>query len=249
MRLKFYLTALLSAFLLSNSPAFAEFVRFATIDYPPYALHDDPDGRFGLLVDINTAIAERAELAYSDSVLPITRVIKNLERDVSDCGVFLLTSVSKETYIPVAKILDRFDTIIVTRPGLKIAQVEDLHNQSLALPRGSFEGSSVVTDPDIERFFTNDTEQGVHLLKAGRVDAIAGSALSILFQLSGEDMSRSDIGEIFTYERQQMWLQCAKDQLPDKTIMKLRQATDSLRMEGVFDTFIMRYISDAFSGT
>ena len=225
----------------------AEPVRFVTIDYEPYALHDDFEGRLGLFVDINTAIAERAELAYSDTVLPITRLIKNLAHDVSDCGVFLLTSVSKEAYIPVAKILDRFDTIIVTRPGLEISEINDLHHKRLALPRGAFDGSSILTDPDIERYFTNNTEQGVDLLKAGRVDAIAGSSLSILFNFSSENMSRHEIGDIFTYQRQQMWLQCAKGQLPEETIMRLRQATDSLRIEGVFDTLIKRYISDVFS--
>ncbi|TLP60459.1 amino acid ABC transporter substrate-binding protein [Parasedimentitalea maritima] len=247
MRPNFSLTALLSAMLLSTSPAFAELVRYATIDYAPYALHDDPQGRLGLFVDINTAIADRAELNHSDTLLPISRVIKNLEHDVSDCGVFLLTSISKEAYIPVAKILDRFDTIIISRPGLKITQEADLSNQRLAIPRGSFEGSTIATDPNIDRVLTNNAEQSVHLLKAGRVDAIAGTSLNILYQLSLEGMSRNEIGDIFTYERQEVWLQCAKNQLSEETITKLRQATDALRLEGVFDTFVRRYISEAFS--
>ncbi len=247
MCLKFSLTTLLAALVLPMSSAFAEPVRFVTIDYAPYALHEDTLGRLGLFVDIHAAIAERAELAYSDNALPIPRVIKNLEHNISDCGVFLLTPWSEGIYIPVAKVLDRFDTIIVTRPGLKIAQVEDLRNHRVAIPRGGLEGKLVATDPDIERFITNDIEQSVKMLRAGRVDAIAGTAFTILFRLSAEGVSRNDIGQIFTYERQQVWLHCAKDQLPDETIMKLRQATDALRIEGVFDTFIKRYISDAFS--
>ncbi|WP_167684620.1 substrate-binding periplasmic protein [Parasedimentitalea denitrificans] len=247
MRLKLSLTTLLAALVLPLDAALAEPVRFVTIDYKPYALHDDPKGRHGLLVDINTAIAERAELAITDSVLPITRVVKNLAHNVSDCGVFLLTTVTEQEYIPVAKILDRFETIIVTRPGLGISKIEDLRDQRLALPRGSFEGSSVLDDPKIELFYTNNTEQGVHLLQAGRVDAVAGTSLSLLFQFSVENMGQNEIGEIFTYERQEMWLQCAKNQLPDETIAKLRKATDSLRMEGAFDTLIKRYIPDIFS--
>ena len=91
MRLKLSMTTLLAALVLPLGSAFAESVRFATIDYEPYALHDDPSGRLGLIVDIHSAIAERAELAYSDNSLPIPRLIKNLDHDISDCSVFLLT--------------------------------------------------------------------------------------------------------------------------------------------------------------
>ena len=247
MRLKLSMTTLLAALVLPLGSAFAESVRFATIDYEPYALHDDPSGRLGLLVDIHSAIAERAELAYSDNSLPIPRLIKNLDHDISDCSVFLLTPWSEGVYLPVAKALDRVDTIIVTRPGLRITKVEDLHHYRVAIPRGGLEGKSVTTDPDIERFFTNDIRQSVKMLRAGHVDAIVGTAFTILFRLSSEGASRNEIGEIFTYESQEMWLHCAKNQLADETIAKLRKATGSLRMEGAFDSLIKRYISDIFS--
>ncbi len=242
------IAALMSILVLAiaGKPIDAETVRFATFDFAPYALRDDPDGRLGLFVDIDRAIAARANITITDRVLPIARALKDLERGVSDCSVFVLTSWSEDNFIPVAQINDRLETVIVTRRGLTINSIEDLHGHRLAIPRGSFRDLPISTDPEIRQVFTNGYEQSVRLLKAGRTDAIAGSELSILHYLSIEKMNREDIGEVFPFERKQLWLQCARDQLSSEMISKLQQATDSLRMEGVFDDLLRRYIPEGF---
>jgi len=228
---------------LTGKPIIAETVNFVTFDLVPYALSDDPDGRLGLFVDINKAIAIRAGVTFTDTVLPIARALKNLERGLSDCAVFVLTPWSKVEFTPVAEVLNRFDVIIVPRTGLSTSRIEDLHGQRLALPRGSFRDLPISTDPDIQQVLTNGYKQSVRLLKAGRVDAIIGSELSILFYFSIEKMTPNDIGDAFTFERNQLWLQCAKGHLSEETITKLQQTTTSLRMEGVFDKLIKQYIA------
>jgi len=247
MRLNFSLTTLLAALVLSVTSAFAEPIKFATVDYVPYVLHDDIHGRLGLLADVNAAIAERAGISISDEVLPMARAMKNLERNVTDCIVFARTPWSEEKFQPVAEVLDRFDAAIFTRAGLSIAQVEDLHGKRLAIPRGSFSDSPISSDPNIERVVTNDYEQSVRLLKAGRVDAIAGSELSIFYYFSVEEMKREDIGSILTIIHASLWLHCAKGLLADDVVMQLQQATDALRSEGAFDRLVQRYIPADFS--
>ena len=247
MRLEFSLTTLIAALVLPLSFALAEPVRFVIVDFPPYALHDDPEGRLGLMADIDIAIAERAGLSVTDKVLPMARAIKNLERGLSDCAVIALTPWSEEKFLPVAKILNRFDAIIVTREGLPITRVEDLHGKRLAIPRGSFSDSPISSDPNIEQVLTNGYEQSVRLLKAGRVEAIAGSELSIFYFFSFEEMRREDIGGILPLIHASLWLHCAKEQLPDEVLIQLQQATDTLRLEGVFDNLVKRYIPADFS--
>mgnify|MGYP000580439632 CR=1 FL=1 len=246
MRLNFSLTTLLAALLLPLGSAFAEPIKFATVDYVPYALHDDIHGRWGF-ADVNEAIAERAGIAISEDVLPMARTIKNLERGLTDCVVFARTPWSEEKFQPVAKILDRFDAAIFTRAGMPISRVEDLHGKRLAIPRGSFLDSPISSEPNIERVVTNDYEQSVRLLKAGRVDAIAGSEISIFYYFSVEEMKREDIGSILKIIHASLWLHCAKEVLADDVVMQLRKATDALRSEGVFDRLVQRYIPADFS--
>lgn len=242
---KFVFTLLsMLVFSFTSKPIFAETIKFATFDFAPYALRDDPDGRRGLFIDIDTAIAARAGITITDSVLPIARALKSMERGASDCSVFLLTPWSDANFIPVAKILhDRLDTVFVTRAGLVITRIEDLHGHRLSIPRGSFRDSPISQDPKIQRVLTSGYAQSVRLLKAGRVDAVAGSELSILYYLSAEGLSQKDIGVIVKYDPKQLWLHCGKGQLSDELLTKLEQATNSLRLEGAFENLAERYIS------
>ena len=246
--MKQLLTMALSVLFISFAikPMFAETVKFGTFDFAPYVLHDDPEGRLGLFVDITAAIAARAGIASTNSVLPIARVVKNMEHGVSDCAVIVQTPWTKVNFIQVAEIHNRLDIVVVTRPGLSISSIEDLHGLRLAMPRGAFRDLPVSTDPDIEQVLTKSYQQSIRMLTAGRVDAIAGSAISIFHYFSDEDMTRADIGVVFPFERNTLWLQCAKGQLSDEILTRLDHATAALREEGVFEGLVTHYIPPAF---
>lgn len=221
-------------------------VRFVTMNFAPYALDQNNPDRRGFVVDIHAAIAARAGIEITDNVLPIARLMKNLERGMSDCSVFLLSPWSKANFVPVAEVMGRFPSIIVTRKGLPIKRVKDLQGRNLALPRGSYREFPIATDPKIQRQETSGYEQSARLLKAGRVDAIAGTALSIYHYLKVMELGRQDVGGVLPFDHKPIWLQCKKQHLSDDIISKLEKATDSLRTEGVFEKLRDRYIPASF---
>lgn len=231
---------------LSGSAARAQAIEFATFDVVPYVLHDDPEDRSGLFLDFNKAISDRAGMPHVSTVLPIARAMKNVETGVSDCLISASSPRATEKLLPVAVIIENIDAVIVTSPGIPITRIEDLHGKRLAIPRGSFRNFSITTDPHIERHLTNDYVQSVRLLKAGRVQSIAGSEFSIIFYFSVENIEREDVGGILRLKRGPLWLHCSKQRLSDDLIEKLRQSTDALREEGVFDELINRYIPPGF---
>lgn len=224
----------------------AETVEFGTFDFAPYVLHDDPEDRLGLFVEIMAAIVNRADVPVNNSVLPIARVIKNLERGLTDCVIALETPWSLENLDQVSEIHDRMDIIIATRSDFEITQLSDLHGQRLAIPRGTFRGSPVTAEPNIEHVLTNGYEQSIDLLKAGRVDAIAGTALSLYHSFTIENVKRSDIGVVVPVESNSLWLQCAKGLVSEDTMAKMDQATRALRDEGAIEALVQRYIPPEF---
>ncbi|SMP12224.1 substrate-binding periplasmic protein [Shimia sagamensis] len=236
----------LTIVLFGTNSSIAETVEFGTFDFAPYVLHDDPEGRLGLFVDITTAIADRAEVPIINSVLPIARVIKNLEHGLTDCVVALETPWTLEHLIQVSEIHDRMEIIFATRPQLDITGISDLHGRRLAIPRGTFRGSPVTTEPDIERVLTNGYEQSIDLLRAGRVDAIAGTAVSLYHSFATENVTRGDIGVVVPVENNSLWLQCAKGQVSNDILAKMDQATTALRDEGAIEAFVQRYIPPEF---
>ncbi|WP_167740294.1 substrate-binding periplasmic protein [Parasedimentitalea huanghaiensis] len=234
-------------FALLGNPAKSQELDFATMDLVPYALRDDSSGRPGLIVEINKMIAEQANVSITDEILPIARALKNLEHGVTDCAVIALTPWSEENFIPIAEVLDKFDGTVVTRAGLPISKIEDLHGQRLAIPRGSFRKFPISTDPKIERVLTTGYEQSVRLLKAGRVDAIAGSEISLFFYLHSEEMDQQDIGGILPFLQSSLWLHCAKGQVSPEARERLKQSTNSLRDRGIFKRLLKSYIPEDFS--
>ncbi len=232
--------------LFGANASIADPVEFGTFDLAPYVLHDDPEGRPGLFMEITTAIADRADVPVANSVLPIARVIKNLERGLTDCVVALETPWTVEHLIQVSEIHDQLEIIIATRPGFEISQLSDLRGQRLAIPRGTFRGSPVMAEPDIEHVLTNGYEQSIDLLRAGRVDAIAGTALSLYHSFTTENLKRPEVGAVLPVESNSLWLQCVKDQVSDDQLAKLDQATSALREEGAIDAFLQRYIPPEF---
>ncbi len=236
----------LTIVLFAANSSFAETVEFGTFDFAPYVLHDDPEGRLGLFVDITTAIAEQADVPINNSVLPIARVVKNLERGLTDCVVALKTPWSIENLDQVSEIHDRMESVIATRPELKITNISDLRGRRLAIPRGSFRSSPVANEPGIERVLTNGYQQSINMLMAGRVDAIAGTAANIYHIFATENVTRRDIGVVLTVESNSLWLQCAKGKVSDELLAKMDQAATALREEGTIEALLQRYIPPEF---
>jgi ABC-type amino acid transport substrate-binding protein len=164
---------------LSANARLSEPIEFATYDIVPYVLHDDPEGRSGLFVDINEEISDRANVSHISNAMPIPRAMMNVEHGASDCLLSAISPWTREHFTPVASVIESMDAVIITRPGVIITKIEDLHGMRLAIPRGSFLNFPISTDPNIQRIFTNDYEQSVRLLKAARVDSIADSEFSI----------------------------------------------------------------------
>ncbi|MFY0681036.1 MAG: transporter substrate-binding domain-containing protein [Thalassovita sp.] len=244
---RFTAAVVLAAAASLGSQLSAEPLQFATIGLVPYALEDPSAEKPGMIVEINAAIAERAQVEIVDTTVPITRLVKNLQRGVSDCAILARSAKNEQTFEPVALVMEDLDRVIVTHPGLTLTKLEDLYGLTLAIPRGSFRNRRISSDPEINRLLTNGHGQSVQLLKADRVDAIAGSALSIFYYFKDQGISRSDVGTIFPFFSASMWLHCTSGKVDPETLAKLRQAIDELRSEGVFEEITRAYVPDEFN--
>ena len=226
---------------LSTVVVASEVLLFGTLDLAPLALDQNGNGNRGFITDIHHAISDKSQIAIANEVLPLARLMKHLKKGSIDCAVFIRSPWSEQTFFPVAEVIPDFDSVIITSKNLKINRLTDLHGKLLAIPRGSFPQLPVSTDPNILRFFTNGYTQSTRLLKYGRVDAIAGNALSLFYNLETMQLGPDEIGTILTFDHQPLWLHCRKNRLSRKIVSRLRVATDFLRNEGVFQRMLDNY--------
>lgn len=60
------------------------------------------------------------------------------------------------------------------------------------------------------------------------------------------EFNQKEIGSVISFGHKPLWLHCAKQQLSEDLIARLRQATNSLRSEGVFLQILDRYTPQYF---
>ena len=121
-----------------------------------------------MLRDINAAVSERAGLTYTDIIMPLKRIHKELVKGSIACATFIPAAWSKLDMIQVAEISANVDSIIVPKKGLAVRGLEDLYGLTIAIPRGSYSGMKIMTDPKINRVLTNGYNQSAAILRAGR---------------------------------------------------------------------------------
>ena len=186
-----------------------------------------------MLRDINAAVSERAGLTYTDIIMPLKRIHKELVKGSIACATFIPAAWSKLDMIQVAEISANVDSIIVPKKGLAVRGLEDLYGLTIAIPRGRYSGMKIMTDPKINRVLTNGYNQSAAILRAGRVDAMVGTDVAVYYSLGAAGVGEADIGRPFVFLKLPLWLQCRQDVDPGH-IESLRRAANLLRAEGAF---------------
>ena len=195
----------------------------------------------GALPDIIARIGQSSGLDIEVTVLPIKRVNKQLFLGGSHCAILLQTAHLKQKLDQIAEVQPRFPSVIVSRLGFEVKWVGDLRGHIPSIPRGSYAGYPIADDPLIRRELSNCYAQSVHLLKAGRGDAIAGTALSIFFNLSRHGMTRQSHGAVLIFDNTPLWLQCRHEALSADILERLRKATKAVRDTGIVKEILQRY--------
>lgn len=227
-----------------SAVANAQTIEFAAPALEPYGFLQQNDRREfgpGALPEIAGRIGQVSGLDIRATVLPIKRVNKQLFQGGSHCTILLQTAFRKKNLEQIAEVQASFPSVIVTRLGFNVGRVAELRGHVLSIPRGSYNGYAIAEDPLIRRQLSNGYAQSVRLLKAGRVDAIAGTALSIFFNLSRHGMQRHAYGSVTVFDNTPLWLQCRRRALPDATLERLRRATEVLRAAGAFEKILQHY--------
>ena len=216
-------------------------IEFATMDLEPYGFAEADEERRGIFSEIADAIAARSGLSIRNRVMPIKRMLKQVELGVSDCGIFLLQGSFSESYDQVALVMEEMRAILISGQGVELDEIEDLRRYRLGWVNGTFGGTFVADDPDIERLITKSYRNSAELLLSGRVDVIAGTELSLLYNLGQIGAVREDIGSILTFLSSPIWLHCTQQGLSADLQARLRDAVVEIREDGTLDRIVDGY--------
>ena len=147
----------------------------------------------GMLVDMQRALFQRAGLPFHNDMKPYPRVIADIESGQADVAVMFVSPESERTGISLGQVVQERIVVAMRAEAAAITQLNDLSNRYVGHVRGSRYGAAFDEHPGIIRVPVTDAEQGLRMLLAGRLDAMASTEHSLLYALYNAGLNAADI--------------------------------------------------------
>ena len=242
--------AIVAFLLVSSTAAWADEGRvskksgmaFAVIEIPPYGYRENSSGLRGIYYDILTEAIKRRDRPISLEVIPTKRLLNYMDEGRIACSIFLAVDFVKNRYEKIAPVGRDLRSIILAAKGQKLTVYDDLKGRRVAITRGIVYGHKVDDDPSIERIITKDYDQSMKMLKAGRVDAVVGTDVSLLYLLKKSKIDPAILPKPLVLNSKSIHLWCAKGALSDAEKGSFEGIFSEMQKDGtlkkIWDTYL-----------
>lgn len=213
----------------------------------PWAEHRN--GQPGVIPRFFKRLSVQAGVPLKVRVLPYKRMLSVLATRDGVIAVFFRSRVGEEVAKPLVR-LTNLHTVVLPGAGRWIRSYDDLNGLRIAVKNGvpyspRFDGLTT-----FQRVATTSYIQSVKLLRVGRVDAVAGSWVSIAYAMAKTAHHVPDREGAFILLEREVWLQRARnfDQKKSGSLAKLVTAARHLADRNVYrqliDDILEQYVED-----
>ncbi len=216
-------------------------LEFHVISNAPIGFVNDDGNSTGVHWEYLTALEKLTGLCINKGLLPYPRIWHSIEKGDHDGGI-VFKSDSRSKLVEYAGFIRKVKTVVIPVKGLSISRYIDLHNIVIGKTRGTHLSEKFDSDKNLHVIELNNYEQAAQMLKRGRIDAIAGSALILSYQLKKHGvLDRVDIKNKLALGEKEQWLQLSKKSKHLNKILVLKQAVEILQQDGTFEHIMNKY--------
>ena len=199
------------------------------------------NGEFkGIFVDYSKELEKRSGIEFERSLAPYARVWRNLQNGKTDIS-FLIRSNDRDDIVEYVTKFITSSSVVVAKKGAKLKSYQDLKTLNIGVVRGVRLSKKFDEDSNLNKKEFRDYEILFHMFKEGRVDAVAGNIVSILY-LAKESGIEDNLGDIYKLETIEAWVQISKKSKNKQIIPKIEKAAKSIKddkfLEKTIDTYI-----------
>jgi ABC-type amino acid transport substrate-binding protein len=198
----------------------------------------------GVHWDYLLAIEKESNLCLNKTLLPYARIWQSIRVGKHDGGI-IFKSNSRSNIVEYVAPIRSVKTVVVPLKGISIKSYADLRHIIIGKTRGTHLSKKFDSDKNLQIVELNNYQQAAKMIEHGRIDAIAGSALVISYQLNKYNMfTHVDIDNKWVLGEKEQWLQLSsKSSHLDKT-PQLKEAIEKLQKNGSFDKIMNKYYGD-----
>lgn len=171
----------------------AQAPRLVTSTVTPWGIDLPGQAPRGMLVDLQRELLRQAGLPFRNTMKPYPRVIADIESGEADLAIMFVSPEAERIGISLGQVATERVVIAVRANAPAVQSLDDLSGRLVGQVRGSRYGAAFDEHPGIIRVPVTEVEQGLLMLLAGRIDAMASTEHSLLYALYNAGMDAADI--------------------------------------------------------
>ena len=215
---------------------------FHVIDSAPLGFLDENGEMQGVHVELLQYIAKQSGVCISLRLMPYARILRSLEEGTHDGGILFKYAQRANVVEFVAHIQD-MQTVVVTNQQLQLSSFADLSSLVIGKTRGTDLSDEIALLENFQVVELTNYQQAAEMLHKGRIDAMAGSALVLFYQLSNLSSMAGKVNfsnKLVLGSRAQ-WLQISKRTKQVIDYVALKKATEKAVADPMYDKIMQKY--------
>ncbi|WP_440876457.1 substrate-binding periplasmic protein [Thalassotalea sp. PLHSN55] len=211
------------------------------IENSPLGFTDSTHKTRGVHWDYLTAIAQQTGLCINKELMPYARIWQNIKYGNHDGGIVFKSS-SRSELVDYTAFIRTVKTVVIPVNGVSLENPATLENIIIGKTRGTHLGKAFDENKNLKIIELNNYDQAAKMINIGRIDAIAGSALVLSYQLNKHDIiDKVDLENKLVVGEKEQWLQLSKQSRHLDKIELLRQGVEELQVLGKLDEIMTHY--------
>jgi len=210
-----------------------------TMDQVPYGYKDKEGNNTGVLFDVMNAIIAASGIGKKHTLIPSKRLGVKLVSGSPVC-VIVANTPDVTTQSLIAPIGYSLKMGILPKIDRGITDYASLTGKTVAVPLGIEFDTVFHNDTSIIKVSPPQYINAIKMLKAGRVDAVAGALINLKKIATSIGMKDKDLAPPIILTQNEMYLICSEEVLIT-TRQKLKQTVINLKSAGVISTILRRY--------
>jgi len=208
LRFSFYSLLLYVLSYMSNAQATeSNVLNFRTIDVSPYGIRSDK--HCGVYFDLANKLTVLGGITATNVITPYPRIIHELKTGKSDLSI-LFRYQELEGFVEFIAPLPPLEIVLMGLKGATLNSLKDLENKRLGYLRGAKLSEKIDANPNILKYDINNFDQGVNMMKLGRLDAIIGPKVALYSSGIKYDLGIEDFSTPYVISVRTPWLQLSR---------------------------------------
>jgi ABC-type amino acid transport substrate-binding protein len=210
------------------------------VDQMPWAGHDAVGRLRGVAVDIAQHLSSLISRPIVPQAVPYARAAAMLAGGSADLMIAIDASTRPDLPAPLAS-LGTEDIILLSRPGASYRKLDDLCGRKVGLLRSANFAATLRMYPCLLHYEINSYEQGLRMLRQGRLEAVAGVRSSTDYAIRRLGLQPGDFGPLLVAGQADIVLFLAAQTATPALTASLRQACAQLLRQKQMPALLAQY--------